>query len=195
MCVAISRHSKMALEKDKAAVFLGCSPRQLERYVKDNRITVSYEHEPGRTRKKPVFDEAELQRLKTELEAPTVKPVVLPHNPQNEVTTNNDGALSLLSPFPESGQNGAAILAAIADVASKAAVDAIQQHNAQQRHLDVHESAAKLFLTVPEAAQLAGVSKSAIEGAIKAGYIKAHNGLGRGRRIKRADVEKWVAAL
>jgi excisionase family DNA binding protein len=53
----------------------------------------------------------------------------------------------------------------------------------------------KLLLTVAEAAVYGGVGKSAIEGAIKSGEIKAHSGLGRGRRVKRADVEKWAAKL
>src|SRR5690349_20272910 len=108
----------MALDKSAAAAFLGCSERQIERYVKDNRLSVTYEAEPGRTRKKPTFDEEELQRLKNEIAAPIIKPVVTPHAPQNGITPNSDGALSLLSPSSENG----VFMAALADFAGRAAV-------------------------------------------------------------------------
>jgi excisionase family DNA binding protein len=54
---------------------------------------------------------------------------------------------------------------------------------------------AKLMLTVDEAAALSGVGRTALDAAIRRGELKAHRGLGRGRRLKRADLEKWAGKL
>jgi excisionase family DNA binding protein len=51
------------------------------------------------------------------------------------------------------------------------------------------------MLTIDEAAAFAGVGRRAIDAAIKAGNLTAHRGLGQGRRVKRADLERWVGEL
>jgi excisionase family DNA binding protein len=52
----------------------------------------------------------------------------------------------------------------------------------------------KLMLTLPEAAALSNLSRNHLRQAIKAGTLKAQK-IGRGWRIKRADLDAYVAAL
>ena len=159
------------MNKSEAAKFLGVSVRAVERYASAGRLPSRYVR--GKTGQVLDFDPADVEVLKIELDTPAAKGTTSPEN----------GALATLDgPLP------------VALVQLAHLVAAMNGDKPRQVAPDVPVEA-RLFLTIPEAAQLAGVGKSAIEAAIKAGYIKAHSGLGRGRRIKRADVEKWAAAL
>ena len=191
----------MALEKDKAAAFLGCSPRQLERYAKDNRIGVTYESEPGRTRKKPMYDESELQRLKGEIAAPVIKPMVSPHNPQNELATDSDGALSALVGIGQGIGDGSkenAFLALLSHVASQSAQETAKAIIEAQRVTSAPDAvalSAQTFVSKDEAARLIGVSRGAIDRAIKAGELVPRSGLARGHRLKVSEIQDWAKAL
>jgi hypothetical protein len=57
------------LTKQEAIELLGCSPRSLNNYVQQARISVEYV--PGRTRPVATFDRDEVLRLKSELGAST----------------------------------------------------------------------------------------------------------------------------
>jgi len=52
----------------------------------------------------------------------------------------------------------------------------------------------KLMLTLPEAAALSNLSRNHLRQAIKTGRLKAQK-IGRGWRIKRADLDAYVSAL
>ncbi len=83
---------------------------------------------------------------------------------------------------------GAALVAAIV-------AEAMSQQAQAKPVPSVADLAAKYLLTIDEASQLSGAGRSALEAAIRNGHLKAHKGLGRGRRLKRADLEKWAGKL
>ncbi len=182
------------MNKTEAAKLLNIGVRTLERHTSAGRVAVQ------RVKMARGFaldyEAAELERFKAELEAENAamvesSPPSPPQSPKGytgALKATGDQAIATIArrpaTFATEGNNGAAIVAAI--------VAQTVREIETQRGATLGE---KLFLTVQEAAQLAGVGKSAIEAAIKAGYIKAHHGLGRGRRVKRADVEKWAKAL
>ena len=56
----------------EAVQYLGISERTLKRYVKNNKVTVSYESRPN-TRPIMIFSKQELDRLKDEKNTSTVK--------------------------------------------------------------------------------------------------------------------------
>ena len=91
----IWRHSLYAdaMNKQEAAEFLGVSVRALERYVQQGRIGGRYEK--GKTRPTLVFDRAELEAFKAELEQKLYKPVIETSNADN--TASSDKALTRLS--------------------------------------------------------------------------------------------------
>jgi excisionase family DNA binding protein len=178
------------MNKQEAAEFLGVSPRQIERYIKENRIGVRFEK--GRTKPTPIYDESELRRFKEELERPVHRPAVQRMgNPMesasNEMPTQSDGALSLLSQPSQ--------FEALVRLVEAIGAHSIQAPGAVKLAASVQDIALKLMLSVEEAAIYSGLSKGAIDEAIRAGKLAAHKGKWRGRRVKRADVEKLIAKL
>lgn len=59
------------LGKDEAAQFLGVSSRALERHTASGRLSVGYA--PGKTRSVAVYERAELEKLKSELQRPLLR--------------------------------------------------------------------------------------------------------------------------
>jgi excisionase family DNA binding protein len=189
-CVANSKmEPKAAMNKQQAAEYLGCSVRQLERYTSENRIAARFEK--GRTRPTPVYEETELQRFKTEQER------VL-HSPTREIATQSDNndknplvhgtqPMSQLSQFPPSAAAG--VLLGLIEAASTHT----QNSNAPRR-IDPREAAAKLLLTLPEAQALTGLGRNTLRAAIDAGELKAAK-VGRGFKIKREELERWIKKL
>lgn len=177
------------MTKQEAAELLGCSERQIERYVKDGKLSVTMKK--GKTRPTPDFNENELRELKAELEKPIHKAIVARH----EIPTggdNNDAGLSLLPSEPQL----AALRQLFEAMSQKSAAALPEATEKPQKPLaSIQDAALKLLLTADEAAAFAGVGRRAIDNAIKAGQLTAHRGLGQGRRIKRADLEAWVKKL
>jgi excisionase family DNA binding protein len=174
------------MNKEEAAAFLGCSVRQLERHVKENKIGVRYEK--GRTRPTPVYDEEELRRFKEEQERPVYKPAVQRVSEQRvegmaTQGDNNDGSLSLL---PQPAQ-------------MEALSKLFEMMNGQRPEPEKPRPSVpietKMMLSVQEAGALSGLGTGAIEAAIKAGELGALRGKWRGRRVRRKELEKWVSKL
>jgi excisionase family DNA binding protein len=187
------------MNKSEAAEFLGVSLRAVERYASAGRLPSCYVR--GKTGQVLDFDQVDLEAFKIELETPVSKGTTS-HAEARQATqsaTANQSAEDSTS--PENGALatfGGALSGALALTPQEyfelgvMMADKLRQDAPQAPTVAIE---ARLFFTVTEAAQLAGVGKSAIEAAIKSGQIKAHSGLGRGRRVKRADVEKWAKAL
>jgi excisionase family DNA binding protein len=53
----------------------------------------------------------------------------------------------------------------------------------------------KLLLTLAEAAAYSGLSEGKLNEAIRAGKLTARKDLGRGHRIKRSDIERYIESL
>jgi excisionase family DNA binding protein len=53
----------------------------------------------------------------------------------------------------------------------------------------------KLMLTLPEAVAYSGLSKATLNEAIRAGELTTRKDLGRGHRIKRSEIERYVSSL
>ena len=166
------------MNKEEAAAFLEIGVRSLERYTTQGRVTA--QKVKGKTG--PVLDYSaeELARFKVELQTP---PPTSPGAPPTEET-----ALAKVSPanLARSAASSAATARSKADRQESAAFIAAQV---------IQGCAVKLMLTVDEAAAFTGTGHKAINDAIKAGVLTAHYGFGRGRRVKRADLEKWIESL
>ena len=187
------------MNKQEAADFLGCSIRQLERYTSENRIGVRYEK--GRTRPTPIYDESELARFKEEQERPVHRPVVEPmeqplSTPQTMATQgdNTDVALALLSqPIPV-GQL-LTVLARAGALNLPDAAGALPGKPAPEAQKATSpELGPKLLLTLPECQKLTGLSREVLRVAIDASELKARQ-IGRAWRVKRADLEAYIASL
>lgn len=187
------------MNKQEAADFLGCSVRQLERYTSENRIGVRYEK--GRTRPTPIYDEGELARFKEEQERPVHRPVVEPMERASSVARavatqgdNSDGALALLSqPIPV-GQLLAILARAGALNLPDAAGELAGKDAPEPSKPTSPELGPKLLLTLPECQKLTGLSREVLRVAIAAEELRARQ-IGRAWRVKRADLEAYIASL
>ncbi len=179
------------MTKTEAAEYLGMSERSLERYTKDNKIGVTYER--GKTKPVPIYDQGELDRFKTELEKPVHRPAVekMPTANDNGATSAADSGAIQLARSEEFLQVIENVISATAREVAKAMTTANDKSDNKRQEQEVPISE-RVFLSVDEGASLLGISKGALEKAIKADEIKVYRELARGRRVKRADLKKWA---
>jgi excisionase family DNA binding protein len=172
------------MNKDEAAKYLGCSTRAVERYASAGRLRGRYER--GKTGKVLVFNEADVEAFKRELEAPQDKPVEArqepPEGPTRQATT---ATLARRVEAPQLARN--------ADLAGfvAALMEAAQSSDKGRQSAPVE---AKLLLTLAEAQQLTGLSRGILREAIDAKKLKAQQ-IGRAWRIKRSDLDAYIAKL
>jgi excisionase family DNA binding protein len=133
-----------------------------------------------RTGTEPSFNEGELLRLKEELDE--FLPQTWPTAGSPDAAPETPGAL-VPAHLAELGERLIAALEALRPVGPAA-----------KPSLSLADLAHKLMLTLPEAAALSSLSRDHLRRAIKKGALKAQI-IGRGWRIKRADLDAYVSAL
>ena len=163
-----------AMNKKEAAKLLGKSVRAIQRYTTDGKLTVKYIQ--GKTGLEAIYNEAEIRRLKAELEAPVYQVRQAEHDMPADSTALTRATISDLE-----------------RVTSMAAITFGERMVAAVQALKPNQPAAlaiadKLTLTLQEAATLSGLSRNWLLDAIKARRLKAAK-RGRGWNIKRADLD------
>ncbi len=146
--------------KAEAVALLGISERTIERMVQAGRIHQAYKHVPGR-RPIAVLNPKDISKVKAE----TIKPVSVPVTHED-----TDGASGALVPLPS--QNAAASLLTALASATPPRVSVLN----------------KLFLTLKEASEYAGLPVAYLRQVIGEGTLPALKT--GGYRIRRADLEK-----
>jgi predicted DNA-binding transcriptional regulator AlpA len=160
------------MNKDEAAAYLGISTRTLERYTSKGSLQVKYEG----TNNRPIaiYEQEDLDRLKSDLVTPLVKPKIEDDNLPATIPDNQNKSLSVVvGAMGEEQQNPLERL-----VAALSAVPV----------------ADKLLLTLPEVQALTGLSRGILKEAIKAGDLKAKI-IGKSYRCKRGDVESFISKI
>jgi len=170
------------MNKQQAAEFLGVSVRALERYVQQGRISVKYEK--GKTRPTANFDQTELEGLKAELNQPTIKPAVESRQTPTEPQVESDKPVLYSGEISEFGE-----ISVIDKLSS--IIEGLLARDEQEPSVPIAD---KLLLTVQEAQALTGLSKDVLRDAISDGTLKAKL-IGRSWRVKRSDLEEFVAGL
>lgn len=161
------------MNKKEVAERLGISTRLVERYSSEGRLgEIAYVR--GRTGKQADYDDAAVERLKAELEAPD-KPVT--------ALATNTRATGLVVASEEDRERFITALETIA----------AQGQHGSARGVPIPD---KLVLSLKEAAALAGISRGRLLAAIESGKLKASKDtIGRGWRVKRVDLEIYVERL
>ena len=162
------------MNKADAASFLGITPRALEYHVKQGNIGRRMVR--GKTGDIADFDESELRRLKAEIDArraPTA--AVVRETPES--TEGEPRSLARLSP-PEALETWRGIAAAV--LASKTRPQA--------------DVGSKIMLTLSDCAALSSLSEHHLREAVRAGRLKGQI-IGRGYKVKRADLDAYVRKL
>jgi hypothetical protein len=170
------------MNKSDAANFLGKTERAIERYVKDGRLSARYV--AGKTRSVADFDEAELERLKHELDNPSdVRPAIVSPTPTNDEQprqstnqalqrTANDEAITMLG---------------------KAIADALQAHQTPAIAASDVPLRDKMTLSFKEASRLSGVPENHLRADYSEGKLNGAK-IGRGVRVTPETLRKYVAA-
>lgn len=216
------KNQPMSLTKKEAAALLGISTRQLENYARAGRVTVRKER--GKTGDISVYDEAEINQLKSELDAKrgVVQPAVMrePAAP-GEAAPNGNGhdlessevvrafasQLSQLTPQEFISQLAAAILTQAEQRQAVRQLEAGQgqaeskdgQQRPKRRKHDPDETpisdlAAKPLLTRAEARRYTGLSQKLLRELVTSGKVSERK-LGHAYRLKRAELDSAVANL
>lgn len=168
------------MNKQEAADYLGVSVRALERYVSQGKISVRYEK--GKTRPTANFDAQELERFKEQLNQPIVKPAVETRQIPTASQIAEDTALTYSGEVSEFGEINA--IEKLAGIIEKLL----------QREFPSVLVADKLLLTISEAQALTGLSREILREAIATEPLKAKV-IGKGWRIKRSDLDKFIDEL
>lgn len=166
------------MDKEAAAKFLGVSVRTLQRYTGAGRISAKYVH--GERGPQADYDRAELNKLK---EALTAAPAYV----RPAVTGDTPGA-----PGPAAATTALAPRMQTPTEMWAALIEALKQ-SAPPATPPVPLSD-KLMLTLAEAAQLSGLSRRYLRGAIAKKKLAARI-IGKGFKVKRADLEAFINKL
>ncbi len=160
------------MNKEEAAETLGISVRSLQRKVSEGKLGVA--HQRGDSGKQEaVFDADEVARFKSVRDSKTVVPAL---------AAASSSALIPMSMGDSGMARSVALVAASVHEALKA------------ERREVIPIADKLLFTLAEAQGMTGLSRETLRDAIDSKKLKAKI-IGRGWRVKRADLEAYVKRL
>jgi hypothetical protein len=166
------------MNKSEAAKFLEIGVRSLERYTSIGRLQATKQR--GKTGMVLDYAPDELARFLAELQAKTE---AVQSTPQGSPIGGGTGG----EPLARVAAKGGAIVRRdeLAELAAELA--AVQKTSAS-------EAAHKLLLSLGECQTLTGLSRASLRSAIDAGALQGRV-IGRGFKIKRADLEKYISKL
>ncbi len=167
------------MDKKQAAEFLGVSPRTLERYTTQKKLSVTYRQ--GKTAAEAVYDDNELQRFKGALENKT-----FPTRPAVEQSSADVQALVATA-------RATGLTEAVGGVRNDliSALEALRPNGTDHRSVPIAD---KILLTLAEASALTNLSRNHLRQAIEDKKLKARI-IGRGWRVKREDLDAYVKKL
>lgn len=188
--------------RKQAAEYLQVSEKAIQRYTNKNLLTVEYKDNPKGGGKLSVYRSAEVITLKNrdmkQVQDARVQDIILDENLGNvrSSTVQNKGlqkvsdvqdAKSLqLSWTPAQNEKIQELLTYLKGI------DAHISELAKPKKEVPIES--KILLTIKEAALLSNISQENLRRAIKEGQLKGGE-VGRGLKVKREDLNKYVARL
>ena len=170
------------LTKKEAAEYLGVSPRTLERYVKDGKISVRYK--ASTNGEIALFDPDELAQLAEDKQTPRILPATMGNElPATTTDTASEklsgGVVGLLTPFQELIERLILTLSERDPVTAKVTPAMLQ---------------GKLLFTLSEARVMTGLSRQILMEAIKEGRLPSQI-VGKAYRIKAKDLEQFIDQL
>ncbi len=164
------------MNKEAAAKYLNIGVRSLERHTSAGRVAVVRLR--GKTGLTLDYNEAELERFKTELETPVVSGTVMP-----ESTLESDSPS-----VAATSANSQSTLARLLKTESRLVST---RPKAERAAVPIE---AMLLLKLEECQALTGLSRAVLRSAIDAGDLKAQT-IGRAWRVKRTELDRWIEAL
>lgn len=170
------------LTKKEAAEYLGVSPRTLERYVKEGKVSVRYE--TSSNGEMALFDQEELAELAEDRQTPRIRPAV---GDSELATTTSDNLSSEMS----GGVGG--LLAPLQQMIEKLIL-ALSERDTVAAKVTPAMLQGKLLFTLSEARVMTGLSRQILMEAIRDGRLPSQI-VGKAYRIKAKDLERFVDEL
>ncbi len=185
------------ITKEQAAKILRTSTRGVERLVSRGKLHVTPEKVEGRTRLQPMYDEQLVQALAAEM---TPDAASIATNGDGELATNKDSGDTHPREIddaptvePSQALQRAASPQTI-EALGQAIADALQATHGAKNGKPVEtvsDLAAKLTLSLSDAARLSGLSADRLRAAIHGGELEARK-VGRGWRIRPEELKVYV---
>jgi excisionase family DNA binding protein len=182
------------MNKREVADELGCSTRQVEKYVGQKRLRV-VEYVRGKSGREGVYDPEEVARLKVELDreqkevvgyAPPPTALAAPKQAQSVALVEH-----LTASLDRQHADAERIIKAISALKDSAAPAQLDGYAAPGVAISD-----KLVLSLKEVAQLTGCSVAKLREDCESGRLKAKkNEIARGWRVKRDDLTAFVEKL
>lgn len=174
----LARYNAETMNKQEACEFLGVSERSMARYAAQGKVQVTYTK--GTRGNVAVYNDADLRKLKEELAEPvSIRPSVINENHATSASLAKRSMASIPDLFNHLHARDEALISALTSLSHHRATVAIES---------------KLTLDLVEASMLSGLSKQRLREAIKDKKLKGKI-IGRGWRIKRADLEIYIQKL
>lgn len=170
------------MDKKEAAKVLGVSVRRVEDLDTRNKLGEK-RYVRGPTGKRRDYDPEAVERLKAELEGVDTALAPAPRQPSPAALAVAEQIAAGLERQHEDTERLGGLLEAIGR--------RLAERDGRERLADV---AAKLMLTLADCAALSSLSEHHLRGAIRAGRLKGKI-VGRGYKVKRSDLDRYVAKL
>ena len=179
----------MLINEQQACGLLQVTPATLELYVATGRLSVT------RTRKLRgrvvSYDRSEVEGLKRELQAEELY-IHKRYGQRNSSTKTVEAELVDAEDDPANGHGATSFAPASAPVIERLILLLERPTPAEHPAVGIEK---KLLLTLEEAKIYSGLSEVKLNEAIRAGKLDARKDLGKGYRIKRSDIERYVTSL
>jgi hypothetical protein len=190
------------MNKKEAAEYLGLSEKTVERYKASGKLSARLRRvvgSDGKTRKVLDFEQPDVARLRGELSGDTVYPNLTLRQPQTnsqtgtDIQTGTDRESSKNTDLSRIGQTPTDTNIQT-QTAKPIEIIFARVENVIEKNLEVFRAGGKLLLDLRDCRLLTGLSDANLRAAIREGKL-AGRILGRGYKVKRADLDKFIKSL
>jgi excisionase family DNA binding protein len=190
------------MNKKEVAAYLGLSEKTVERYKASGKLSARLRRVvggDGKTRKVLDFEQQDVERLRCELSGDIVYPNLTDGQPQTntqtdtDIQTRTDRESSKNTDLSRIGQTPTDT-----DIQTQTTnpieIISARFENVFEKNLEVFRAGGKLLLDLKDCRLLTGLSNANLRDAIRSGKLAGRK-IGRGFKIKRADLDKFIKNL
>jgi excisionase family DNA binding protein len=190
------------MNKKEVAAYLGLSEKTVERYKASGKLSARLRRVvggDGKTRKVLDFEQPDVERLRSELDGDVVYPNLTDGQPQTNPPTDTDIQTGTDRGSPTNtdlsiiGQTGTDTEIQT-QTANPIEIISARVENVFEKNLEVFRAGGKLLLDLKDCRLLTGLSDATLRAAIREGRL-AGKIIGRGYKIKRADLDRYIKDL
>jgi excisionase family DNA binding protein len=190
------------MNKKETAEYLKLSEKTVERYKASGKLSARLRRVvggDGKTRKVLDFEQPDVERLRSELSGDIVYPNLTDGQPQtnrqtdSDIQTGTDTERSTNTDLSRIGQTPTDTDIQI-QTTNPIEIISARFENVFEKNLEVFRAGGKLLLDLKDCRLLTGLSDTSLRDAIHSGKL-AGQIIGRGYKVKRSDLDKFIKDL